>query len=162
VCRTSAHVDVPCSQQRFWVNLLSTTTLSCATMCHEPSTGAPAQRTYRKVSPVSPARGSMISPRTDLLPHQSQTGSPAPTRHRNRPTIGWDSLTPTELHVADLVCEGLTNREIAARLSMGAETVKTHISHIFSKLGISKRSQLAVITVEKHHDEEREPGNRVS
>jgi predicted ATPase/class 3 adenylate cyclase/DNA-binding CsgD family transcriptional regulator len=64
---------------------------------------------------------------------------------RGRPTFGWDSLTPTELHVAELVREGLTNREIAQRLFIGSETVKTHMSRIFAKLDIAKRSQLAAL-----------------
>lgn len=67
---------------------------------------------------------------------------------RGRPSLGWHSLTPTELAVADLVQIGMTNREIAAQLIMGAETVKTHLSHIFTKLGISKRAQLAVLAAE--------------
>ena len=68
---------------------------------------------------------------------------------RGRPSIGWDSLTPTELHVALLVREGLTNKQIAERLFMGAETVKTHVSHTFAKLDIAKRSQLAAIASER-------------
>jgi predicted ATPase/DNA-binding CsgD family transcriptional regulator len=64
---------------------------------------------------------------------------------RRRPQIGWLSLTPTERAVAELVRDGLQNREIAQRLLMGAETVKTHLSHIFSKLDINKRAQLAAI-----------------
>jgi predicted ATPase/DNA-binding CsgD family transcriptional regulator len=67
---------------------------------------------------------------------------------RGRPTIGWSSLTPTEIQVTRLVREGLTNREIAQRLLMGAETVKTHLSHIFTKLDLSKRSQLAALATE--------------
>ncbi len=69
--------------------------------------------------------------------------------HRNRPTIGWSSLTPTELQVVDLVREGLTNREIAQRLLMGTETVKTHVSHIFSKLDVTKRSHLAALATQR-------------
>jgi predicted ATPase/DNA-binding CsgD family transcriptional regulator len=68
---------------------------------------------------------------------------------RSRPSIGWNSLTPTELQVAELIREGLTNREIAQRLLMGTETVKTHLSHIFSKLDISRRSQLATMAIQR-------------
>ena len=64
---------------------------------------------------------------------------------RGRPTLGWDSLTPTELQVADLVRLGSTNKQVAASLLMGTETVKTHLSHIFTKLGLSNRAQLATI-----------------
>jgi predicted ATPase/DNA-binding CsgD family transcriptional regulator len=63
---------------------------------------------------------------------------------RGRPSIGWDSLSPTERQVADLVHDGLSNREVAARLLMSPDTVKSHVSHIFTKLGINKRAQLAV------------------
>jgi predicted ATPase/DNA-binding CsgD family transcriptional regulator len=63
---------------------------------------------------------------------------------RGRPSIGWDSLSPTERQVADLVHEGLSNREVAVRLLMSPDTVKSHLSHIFTKLGINKRAQLAV------------------
>ncbi len=62
---------------------------------------------------------------------------------RKRPRHGWASLTPTEERVVELVAEGLTNPEIAARLLMGRSTVKTHLEHIFAKLGVTSRSDLA-------------------
>ena len=62
---------------------------------------------------------------------------------RKRPTTGWASLTPSELDVARLVGEHLSNPEIAARLFVSRATVKTHLVHIFSKLGIDSRSALA-------------------
>jgi predicted ATPase/class 3 adenylate cyclase/DNA-binding CsgD family transcriptional regulator len=62
---------------------------------------------------------------------------------RKRPSHGWASLTPTERQVVDLVAAGLTNPEIAERLLMGRPTVKTHLSHIFAKLGVRTRSELA-------------------
>lgn len=68
---------------------------------------------------------------------------------RGRPSFGWPSLTPTEQQVAELVASGLSNREIAQRLLMGAETVKTHVSHIFTKLGIARRAQLAALVTEQ-------------
>lgn len=76
---------------------------------------------------------------------------------RGRPALGWHSLTPTELRVADLVRLGLTNREIGDRLLMGSETVKTHMSHIFTKLGINKRAQLAVMATENDIADAGEP-----
>jgi predicted ATPase/class 3 adenylate cyclase/DNA-binding CsgD family transcriptional regulator len=74
---------------------------------------------------------------------------------RGRPSVGWDSLTPTELQVSELVRDGLTNREIGEHLLMGAETVKTHLSHIFTKLGLSKRVQLAALVSERPAQDER-------
>jgi DNA-binding CsgD family transcriptional regulator len=62
---------------------------------------------------------------------------------RKRPTTGWQSLTPTETDIVRLVAEGLTNKQIGERLIMGAETVKTHLSHVYDKLGIHSRTALA-------------------
>ncbi|ORV94835.1 transcriptional regulator [Mycobacterium interjectum] len=62
---------------------------------------------------------------------------------RKRPTSGWASLTPTERDVARLVAEGLANNEIAARLFISRRTVQTHLTHVYAKLGISSRVQLA-------------------
>ena len=62
---------------------------------------------------------------------------------RARPQLGWESLTPTEQRVVDLVAEGLTNRQIGERLYVSPRTVQTHLAHIFAKLGVSTRAQLA-------------------
>jgi predicted ATPase/DNA-binding CsgD family transcriptional regulator len=62
---------------------------------------------------------------------------------RNRPAIGWLSLTPAEPDVARLVAEGLANKDIAARLFVSPRTVQTHLTHIYGKLGLSSRVQLA-------------------
>ncbi len=62
---------------------------------------------------------------------------------RKRPTSGWDSLTQTELNVARLVAEGLSNPEIAERLFISRGTVHTHVSHVLAKLGLRSRVALA-------------------
>ncbi len=61
---------------------------------------------------------------------------------RQRPDSGWASLTPAELDVVRLVCEGLGNKEIAARLFISPRTVQAHLSHVFTKLGLASRVQL--------------------
>jgi len=53
------------------------------------------------------------------------------------------SLTPTEIRVVELVAEGLTNPQIGERMFISRGTVKVHLSHIFAKLGITTRSELA-------------------
>jgi DNA-binding CsgD family transcriptional regulator/tetratricopeptide (TPR) repeat protein len=63
--------------------------------------------------------------------------------HRQRPQFGWESLTPTERAVADLVAEGLSNPQIGDRQYVSRRTVQTHVAHIFTKLGIGSRAQLA-------------------
>ena len=62
---------------------------------------------------------------------------------RSRPALGWESLTPTEITVAQAAAEGLSNPEIAARMFISRRTVTTHLTSIFHKLGISSRAELA-------------------
>jgi len=62
---------------------------------------------------------------------------------RGRPAFGWASLTPAEQAVAGLVADGLTNPQIGARLYISRRTVQTHLVHIFAKLDIGSRAQLA-------------------
>ena len=52
-------------------------------------------------------------------------------------------LTPHELRVAQLVAQGLTNREAAAALFVSAKTVEHHLRNVFRKLGIRRRAELA-------------------
>ena len=54
-------------------------------------------------------------------------------------------LTPTERALADLVCTGLSNKEIAAKLSRSEGSVKVQLSGIFRKLGVTSRSKLMVV-----------------
>jgi DNA-binding CsgD family transcriptional regulator len=61
---------------------------------------------------------------------------------RKRPTSGWASLTPTEHDVVRLVSEGLGNKDIATRLFVSPRTVQTHLTHVYTKLGLSSRVQL--------------------
>ncbi len=63
-------------------------------------------------------------------------------RHRQARS-GWDSLTPTEVRVAALVQEGLSNPDIAARLFLSRRTVATHVSHILKKLDVRSRTDIA-------------------
>ena len=64
-------------------------------------------------------------------------------RVRQRPTFGWESLTPTEARVVGFVTQGLTNREIADRMFVSRRTVATHVEHVFQKLGHANRVELA-------------------
>jgi len=62
---------------------------------------------------------------------------------RKRPATGWASLTPAEREVVRLAGEGLRNDAIARRLLIAPGTVKVHLTHIFAKLGITTRTELA-------------------
>jgi predicted ATPase/DNA-binding CsgD family transcriptional regulator len=61
---------------------------------------------------------------------------------RKRASTGWDSLTPAEVDVVRLVCEGLGNKDIATRLFISPRTVQAHLTHIYTKLGLTSRVQL--------------------
>jgi predicted ATPase/class 3 adenylate cyclase/DNA-binding CsgD family transcriptional regulator len=62
---------------------------------------------------------------------------------RKRPPGGWESLTPTELEVVRHAADGLTNPQIGEQMFITRGTVKTHLSHIYTKLGLQNRSELA-------------------
>jgi DNA-binding NarL/FixJ family response regulator len=62
---------------------------------------------------------------------------------------GQDDLSPREHEVLDLMAQGLTNRQIAARLWISDPTVKTHVSHILAKLGQSDRTQAILHAMSK-------------
>lgn len=68
---------------------------------------------------------------------------------RARPVTGWDSLTPTEVRVVELVCEGMTNREAAERLFVSRRTIDTHLSHVFQKLGARSRTELVARAIQE-------------
>ena len=54
-----------------------------------------------------------------------------------------EGLSAAERRVAALVAEGRTNREIAAALFLGERTVASHLTHIYAKLGVRSRTELA-------------------
>lgn len=58
-------------------------------------------------------------------------------------------LSPREMDVLQLLAKGLSNKEIAARLGLVVGTIKIHVANIFSKLGVSDRTQALVIAVKR-------------
>ncbi len=63
----------------------------------------------------------------------------APAARKSR---DYTTLTPQELAVARLVVSGMTNREVAEQLMVSTKTVEFHLSHVYAKLGVRKRSEL--------------------
>jgi len=106
---------------------------TCATRCVELATTLGAAGVVRRFT----AR---------LRAHDVRIGVSGP---RRRPATGWQSLTPTELQVAELVGQGLTSPQIATRLYLSPRTVQTHISHSLRKLNLRSRVELAT-TVARH------------
>lgn len=62
---------------------------------------------------------------------------------RKRPPRGWEALTPTELDVVRLLRDGLSNKDIGTRLFISPRTVQTHLTHVYGKLGLNSRVQVA-------------------
>jgi pimeloyl-ACP methyl ester carboxylesterase/DNA-binding CsgD family transcriptional regulator len=90
---------------------------------------------------------SVLSPMAEFIAGVAQRPSPRavsePAARPRRPATGWEALTDAERPVADLVAGGLTNREVAERLFLSRYTVETHLKHVFAKLGVSSRAELA-------------------
>ena len=59
--------------------------------------------------------------------------------------VGWPALTEGEWRVVELAAQGHTNAEIAARLFLSRYTVETHLKHVFAKLGLRSRAELAAV-----------------
>jgi DNA-binding CsgD family transcriptional regulator len=71
----------------------------------------------------------------------------------DKPATGWASMTKSELGVAQLVVNGLTNREIADRLFVSPHTVNTHLRHVFAKLEVNSRVDLTRLATERDSED---------
>ena len=64
-------------------------------------------------------------------------------------THGWASLSPAERQVVEHAARGMSNPDIAVELFMARDTVKSHLSHAYAKLGIANRNQLALVVTDR-------------
>ncbi|MFC5262353.1 AAA family ATPase [Kribbella qitaiheensis] len=69
-----------------------------------------------------------------------------------RAAEGWDGLTGTERTVAELVTQGLTNREVAARIFLSPHTVSFHLRKVYRKLGIRSRVDLTRASLHRERE----------
>ncbi len=93
---------------------------------------------------LAPEMTRAVLERAVLAAPVPQVAAPEPSLAREV-----ESLTERELEVLDLVAQGLSNDEIAARLFLGRATIKTHVSNLLAKLGLRDRVQ-AVVFAHEH------------
>jgi pimeloyl-ACP methyl ester carboxylesterase/DNA-binding CsgD family transcriptional regulator len=79
-----------------------------------------------------------------VVPGTAPAKRPRASPSRTRP-VGWPSLTEAEWRVVALAAQGHTNAEIADRLYLSRYTVETHLKHVFAKLGLRSRAELAAV-----------------
>jgi DNA-binding CsgD family transcriptional regulator len=79
----------------------------------------------------------------------SASATPDSSARRAKRAYGWESLTPTERSVTELVAEGLTNRQAAEQLFLSPHTVGFHLRAIFRKLDVTSRIDLARLVVQR-------------
>ncbi|NIV27991.1 MAG: DNA-binding response regulator [Anaerolineae bacterium] len=70
---------------------------------------------------------------------------------QNQPLMSgpYESLTPREQEVLELVCHGLSNKEVAQRLFLSVRTVENHLANIYGKLGVRSRTEAAVLATQQ-------------
>jgi DNA-binding CsgD family transcriptional regulator len=75
---------------------------------------------------------------------EAWAGSKGRAAYQDRPVTGWESLTPAERRVVELVGEGRSNADIAEQLFVSRRTVESHVAHVYQKLQIKGRTALAI------------------
>ncbi|MEV0719856.1 response regulator transcription factor [Asanoa sp. NPDC050611] len=105
---------------------------------------ATAERLFDAVRVVA-AGGALLAPTVTrrLVAEFSRLGN-----RRREPDAVLRTLTARETEVLRLLAEGLSNTEIAGRLVVGEETVKSHVSRVLAKLGLRDRTQAVVVAYE--------------
>jgi DNA-binding NarL/FixJ family response regulator len=103
-----------------------------------------AERLFEAVRVVAAGEALLAPGVTRRLISEFARLRPRPPRQRSR----LDELTPRETEVLRLVAAGLSNAEIAERLVVSDETVKTHVSRVLAKLGLRDRTQAVVAAYE--------------
>jgi DNA-binding CsgD family transcriptional regulator len=86
--------------------------------------------------------------RLDAMDPEPAPGARAARPARHRPDYGWASLTSSERSVAEIIAEGATNREAAARLFLSRHTIDFYLRQIFRKLEIRSRVALTRLVVQ--------------
>ena len=123
---------------------------------------APAEELAAAIRVVA-AGDSLLAPAVTRQVIDAFVRSGAGPAQRPDPTLA--RLTPRELEVLDLIAQGLSNGDIAARLFVSEATAKTHVSNLLAKLGLRDRVQAVIFAYENgvavpgENERERRPNN---
>lgn len=109
---------------------------------------APAEEMLRAVRAVA-GGGAWLDPAVTGRVLAAYRAGGGATGAGASPSVALDGLTPREVDVLRLIGRGLNNAEIARELVVGEGTVKTHIGHIFTKLGLRDRSAAVVLAFDR-------------
>ena len=101
---------------------------------------------FREAAEETPEQAQREGESLSSQPESHQAGSSVSGQSREAEQI--ESLTPREVEVLRLLSQGQTNPQIAKNLLVSRGTVKIHVQHIISKLGVSDRTQAAVRAIE--------------
>ena len=85
--------------------------------------------------------GFTVTKKPETVVVKEFVGEPPPPFQRNGAQIDRLGLTPRELQMLELIAAGLSNKEISERINLSENTVKTHLSRLFEKLGARRRTQ---------------------
>jgi DNA-binding NarL/FixJ family response regulator len=107
-----------------------------------------AERLFDAVRVVAAGDALLAPAVTRRLISEFATLRPKPAGRASGPVAAVAELTPRETEVLRLLAEGLSNPEIADRLVVTDETVKTHVSRVLHKLGLRDRTQAVVLAYE--------------
>jgi two-component system, NarL family, response regulator DevR len=105
--------------------------------------GTPVREVVEAVRVVATGRSILDAGAAQRIIAQLRGGTPGSSQSDDRVA----SLTAQEKRVLDLIGEGLTNRQIAERMSLAEKTAKNYVSALLMKLGLQRRSQAAVVAV---------------
>jgi DNA-binding NarL/FixJ family response regulator len=105
--------------------------------------GTPVREVVEAVRVVATGKSILDAGATQRIIAQLRGGTPGSSQSDDRVA----SLTSQEKRVLDLIGEGLTNRQIAERMSLAEKTAKNYVSALLMKLGLQRRSQAAVVAV---------------
>jgi two-component system, NarL family, response regulator LiaR len=99
----------------------------------------------QRLRPVADASAVTANVRTEAAPAAApiEPFSPDPV------AVARSGLTPRELNILALIAAGLSTREIAARVGVSENTVKTHSSRIYAKLDVNRRTQAVQVARER-------------